>query len=196
MARIRKLAEWLDRDYPSAAASLLEGQQECFIINRMCVLPSLMRCLAMTNIIESPRAGVRIPTRRVTHRQNGKIVIRWLASAFIRTEKRFNQILGYCDVWILEAILNDAQPATGQVAAQYHQPNRRPPLSTRRGTSPSQTNAGDRLQEETLGDHPLSGTAYRQNGKQVTSLGVTGYWDHDLSRQDSRNRNPKSGIGM
>jgi hypothetical protein len=35
MARIRKLAEWLDRDYPSAAASLLEGLEECFTINRL-----------------------------------------------------------------------------------------------------------------------------------------------------------------
>ena len=76
MARIRKLAEWLDRDYPSAAASLLEGLEECFTINRLGVPPSLMRCLATTNIIESPHAGVRIQTRRVTHWQNGNMVIR------------------------------------------------------------------------------------------------------------------------
>jgi len=117
MARIRKLAEWLDRDYPSAATSLLEGLEECFTINRLGVPPSLCRCLATTNIIESPHAGVRIQTRRVTHWQNGKMVIRWLASAFIRTEKRFNKIMGYRDLWTLEAILNDAQPAAGQVAA-------------------------------------------------------------------------------
>jgi transposase-like protein len=117
MARIRKLAEWLDRDYPSAAASMLEGLEECFTINRLGLPPSLMRCLATTNIIESPHAGVRIQTRRVTHWQNGKMVIRWLASAFIRTEKRFNKIMGYRDLWTLEAILNDTQPASGQVAA-------------------------------------------------------------------------------
>ena len=117
MARIRKLAEWLDRDYPSAASSLLEGLEECFTINRLGLPPSLMRCLATTNIIESPHAGVRIQTRRVTHWQNGKMVIRWLASALLRTEKRFNKIMGYRDLWTLEAILNDAQPAIGQVAA-------------------------------------------------------------------------------
>jgi transposase-like protein len=117
MARIRKLAEWLDRDYPSAAASLLEGLDECFTINRLGLPPSLRRCLVTTNIIESPHAGVRIQTRRVTHWQNGKMVIRWLASSFIRTEKRFNKIMGYRDLWTLEAILNDTQPANGQVAA-------------------------------------------------------------------------------
>jgi transposase-like protein len=117
MTRIRKLAEWLDRDHPSAAASLLEGLEECFTINRLGVPPSLARCLATTNIIESPHAGVRIQTRRVTHWQNGAMVRRWMASAFIRTEKRFNKIMGYRDLWTLEAILNDAQPVSGQVAA-------------------------------------------------------------------------------
>ena len=117
MARIRKLAEWLERDYPSAAASLLEGLEECFTINRLGVPPMLARCLGTTNIIESPHAGVRIQTRRVTHWQNGKMVIRWLASAFIRTEKKFNKIMGYRDLWTLEAILSEAQPAAGQVAA-------------------------------------------------------------------------------
>jgi len=117
MARIRKLAEWLDRGHPSAAASLLEGLEECFTINRLCVSPSLMRCLATTNIIESPHLGVRVQTRRVTHWQHGKTVIRWLASAFIKVEKRFNKIMGHRDLWTLEAVLNDAQPATGQAAA-------------------------------------------------------------------------------
>ena len=33
MARVKKLAAWLDNSYPSAAASLLEGLEECFTIN-------------------------------------------------------------------------------------------------------------------------------------------------------------------
>lgn len=117
ISRIKKLAAWLDNSYPSAASSLLEGLEECFTINRLGLPPTLARCLATTNIIESPHAGVRIQTRRVTHWQNGKMVIRWLASALIRTEKRFNKIMGYRDLWVLEAILNDAQPAVQQVAA-------------------------------------------------------------------------------
>jgi hypothetical protein len=59
----------------------------------------------------------RIQTRPVTHWQNGKMVIRWLASAFFRTEKRFNKIMGDRDLWTMEATLNNTQPATGQVAA-------------------------------------------------------------------------------
>jgi transposase-like protein len=116
MARIKKLAQWLDEKYPSAAASLLEGLEECFTINRLDLPPSLHRCLATTNIIESPHAGVRIQTRRVTHWQNGKMVLRWMASAFIRTESRFNKIMGYRNLWALEAILNPSATASQKAA--------------------------------------------------------------------------------
>jgi uncharacterized protein (DUF362 family) len=57
-------------------------------------------------------------------------------------------------------------------------------------------NADDYLQEEALADHPPSGTAYLQNGKPVTSLGVFEHWDNDLSRQYSRNKDPKNGKGI
>jgi putative transposase len=116
--RVKKLAAWLDERYPSAAASLLEGLEECFTINRLGLPPSLMRCLATTNVIESPHAGVRIRTRRVTHWQDGKMVLRWMASAFLQTEKHFRKVMGHRELWILKAALrNDAQPATIQVAA-------------------------------------------------------------------------------
>ena len=117
MARIRKLAEWLEREYPSAAASLIEGLEECFTINRLGVPPSLQRCLATTNIIESPHAGVRIRTRRVTNWQNGTMARRWMASAFLRTEKNFRRIMGYRELWSLEAILSESQAATRQAVA-------------------------------------------------------------------------------
>jgi transposase-like protein len=112
MKRIRKLAEWLKREYPSAAASLLEGLEECFTINRLDVPPTLQRCLATTNIIESPHAGVRIRTRRVTNWQNGAMARRWMASAFLRTEKNFRRIMGYKELWTLETILSESQAAT------------------------------------------------------------------------------------
>lgn len=51
MARMQKLAEWLERDYPAAAASLREGLEECFTLNRLDLPPSLHRCLASTNVI-------------------------------------------------------------------------------------------------------------------------------------------------
>ena len=76
MTRLKKLAEWLERDYPSAAASLIEGLEECFTINRLDVPASLHRCLATTNVIESPHAGVRMRTRRVCRWRDSDMVKR------------------------------------------------------------------------------------------------------------------------
>lgn len=60
MAKLRKMAEWLEQEYPDAAASLLEGIDECFTINRLELPLSLHRCLASTNLIESSQSGVRM----------------------------------------------------------------------------------------------------------------------------------------
>ena len=117
MARLKKLAEWLEREYPSAAASLLEGLDECFTINRLDIPPSLHRCLATTNVIESPHSGVRMRTRRVCCWRDGGMVKRWMASAFLATEKNFRKMMGYRDLWALEAILNGSKSATRQAVA-------------------------------------------------------------------------------
>jgi putative transposase len=117
MTRMKKLAEWLEREYPSAAASLREGLEECFTINRLDVPPSLHRCLTTTNIIENPHAGVRIRTRRVCRWRDGAMVKRWMASALLATEKNFRKIMGYRDLWALDAILNGSKSATRREVA-------------------------------------------------------------------------------
>jgi transposase-like protein len=117
MARLKKLAEWLEREYPSAAASLMEGLEECFTINRLDVPPSLHRCLATTNLIESPHSGVRMRTRRVCRWRDGGMVKRWMVSAFLATEKNFRKMMGYRDLWALEAILDGPKSATRQAVA-------------------------------------------------------------------------------
>jgi hypothetical protein len=117
MARLRKLAEWLEREYPSAAGSLLEGLEECFTIHRLEVPPWLHRCLASTNIIESPQSGVRMRTRRVCRWRDGGMAQCWMASAFLATEKNFRKTMGYRDLWALDAILNGPKSATRQGVA-------------------------------------------------------------------------------
>jgi putative transposase len=56
MARLRKLADWLEQEQPAAANSLREGLDECFTLNRLGIPPSMQRCLATTNLIESPQS--------------------------------------------------------------------------------------------------------------------------------------------
>ena len=106
MARLEKLAQWLEREHPDAAASLREGLEECFTVNRMEVPPSLHRCLVSTNLIESPQSGLRRRTRRVCCWRDKPMAKRWAAAALLATEKNFRRIMGYKDLWALKAILD------------------------------------------------------------------------------------------
>lgn len=116
MARLRKLADWLEQECPAAANSLREGLEECFTINRLGIPPSLHRCLATTNLIESSQSGVRMRTRRVCRWRDAAMVERWAASSFLATEKNFRRIMGWKDLWQLEAILG--RKVGDQAAAQ------------------------------------------------------------------------------
>ena len=112
-ARLERLAQWYEKDWPSAAASLREGLDETFTINDIGLPGRLRRCLATTNLIESPGAGVRLRTRRVCHWKDGKMVLRWAAAAYLATEKRFRRIMGYEQLWILKSYLDrDEEAAT------------------------------------------------------------------------------------
>ena len=105
--RLKTQADWLQHEYPSAAASLREGLEETFTINRLGLPPRLRRCLATTNLIESPHSGVRGKTHRVTNWKSGSMVLRWVATAHLETEKKFRRLMGYRDLWMLRAFLDD-----------------------------------------------------------------------------------------
>lgn len=106
IGKLKQQASWLEAAHPSAAASLLEGLDETFTINRLGLPPKLRRCLGTTNIVESPTSGVRLRTRRVTNWKNGSMVLRWAAAAYLETEKSFRKIIGYQELWTLRASLD------------------------------------------------------------------------------------------
>jgi transposase-like protein len=114
--KIEQYASWLQRDWPSAAASLREGLDEMFTINRLNLPGSLRRCLATTNLIDSTHSGVRQRTRRVTNWKNGSMALRWAAASFVETEKNYRRIMGYCDLWMLKAHLDDQEVAKNRKA--------------------------------------------------------------------------------
>src|SRR5437879_12438885 len=64
MMRIEKQAEWLEREYPSAAGRLREGLAEMFTVNRLGLSPSLARRLVSTNVLEKPHSRSRMRARR------------------------------------------------------------------------------------------------------------------------------------
>ena len=113
LARLGRQIEWLERSYPKAAASLREGLEETFTINRLGLPPRLRKCLATTNIIESSLSGVEALTRRVTRWRSGEMALRWAAAAAMETEKNFRKIIGHQDLWMLKAALKDDRTLDG-----------------------------------------------------------------------------------
>lgn len=105
MKRMEQLARFLEHDYASAARSLREGLAEMFTVQRLKLPPSLYKCLGTTNIIESPQSGVQKRTANVTRWRTAEMVQRWVASAWLLTEKHFRKVSGWKDFWALSVIL-------------------------------------------------------------------------------------------
>src|SRR4051794_19498639 len=105
MAKLKQQAKWLHEQHPDAAASLLEGLEETFTVNRLKLTPALMRCLCTTNIIENPNGAVRRVTGRICRWRDHEMVLRWMASAYLEAEKSFRRIQGYRDLWVLSTAL-------------------------------------------------------------------------------------------
>ncbi len=112
--RLEQLARFLERDHESAARSLREGMQEMFTLQRLQIPESLHKCLATTNIIESPQGGVERRTHNVTRWRDTDMVQRWVASAWLLTEKHFRRIDGHANLWALAAILGRETKSTTQ----------------------------------------------------------------------------------
>jgi putative transposase len=110
--RLEQLARFLERDHESAARSLREGMAEMFTLQRLKLPPSLYKCLATTNIIESPQGGVARRTGNVTRWRDAGMVERWVASAWLLTEKHFRKIDGHQDLWALSTILGRPSQAS------------------------------------------------------------------------------------
>jgi putative transposase len=105
MARLKQQAAWLKRDYPQAAASVLEALEELFTVNRLGLTPSLMRCLSSTNLIENPNGRFRALSRNVTHWSDGQMILRWAAVCYLEAEKGWRKVHGHHDLWILRQAL-------------------------------------------------------------------------------------------
>ena len=110
--RLEQLARFLERDHESAARSLREGMAEMFTLQRLKLPPSLYKCLATTNVIESPQGGVARRTDNVTRWRDADMVERWVASAWLLTKKHFRKIDGHKDLWALSTILGRPSQAS------------------------------------------------------------------------------------
>ncbi len=107
IAQIEQYASWLEREYPSASASLREGLDELFTINRPGLPSKLRRCLGTTNLIDNGHSAARDRMRRVKHWQSGSMALRWTAAAFDAASKGFRRIMGHEHLWMLRAALDE-----------------------------------------------------------------------------------------
>jgi transposase-like protein len=116
--RLEGLARFLEHEYESAARSLREGMAEMFTIQRLKLPPSLYKCLGTTNVIESPQSGVQKRTGNVTRWRDAAMVERWVASAWMLTEKHFRKVIGHEHLWTLAVNLGreESQRPTEKVA--------------------------------------------------------------------------------
>ena len=106
LRKLDQYASWLQRDWPDAAASVREGLDEIFTVNRIGLPASRRTCLTTTNSNDSTHSGIRQRTRRVTHWKNGERALRWSAVAVVETEKNDRRITGYEHLWMLKAHLD------------------------------------------------------------------------------------------
>ena len=143
MRKLGQYASWLEREWPSAAASLREGLSEMFTVNRLGLPLPLRRCLTTTNIIDSSHAGVRQHTRRVSRGQNGEMAVRWAATTFCETEKNFRRVTGYQHLWMLKAHLDDEDGALAEMEKRGNVSASSPPtFYYRRGTLTTEAGVG------------------------------------------------------
>ena len=118
-ARIEQFASWVEKQHPDAAGSLREGLGEMFTVSEIGLTPALRRCLGTTNVIDNVHSGMRRRTGRVTRWRDGSMAVRWAAAAFLDAEKGYRRIMGYKDLWMLKAHLDElgTPPVDGKEVA-------------------------------------------------------------------------------
>lgn len=107
IGRMEDLAKELQIERPGAAASLREGLEETFTVNSLGLPPLLIPGLATTNIIENCHGAIGQRMRRVTNVQDGKMALRWAASALLEAEPKMRTVKGFKHLWILKASLDN-----------------------------------------------------------------------------------------
>jgi transposase-like protein len=115
--RLEQLAAGLDRTHPGAAASLREGLDEVLTLQRLGVTGALYRTLRSTNAIENLNGLVGHFTRNVRRWRDGRMLVRWIATALQEVRRGFRRIRGYRDLAaLLRALDRRTLDTTKEVA--------------------------------------------------------------------------------
>jgi putative transposase len=116
-----KLHDELLQANPSAASSLAEGLDECLTVSELRITPKLRQALSSTNVIESGFSVVDQICQQVKRWQGNDHRLRWIGSALLFAESRWNRIHGYRHMPSLIAALKTAYAARrGETQAALH----------------------------------------------------------------------------
>ncbi|HKY35099.1 MAG TPA: IS256 family transposase [Polyangiaceae bacterium] len=104
----RLLANLLQRlraEHPGAAGSLEEGLDETLTVMGFNLPEWLERTLATTNAIENLIGSFRNLSSRVRRWRDGKMILRWAATALVEASKQFRRLRGHAGMNKLVAAL-------------------------------------------------------------------------------------------
>jgi putative transposase len=123
-----KLHDQLLQENPSAAGSLAEGLEETLTTLELRVPTRLNRSLSSTNGIESSFSVVERICTQVKRWQGSDHRLRWVASALLFVESRWNKLHGYRHM----SVLVNAMFSAYKIRRQHLETHRVPPTPTRR----------------------------------------------------------------
>lgn len=101
---LQNIIKRLKKSYPQASRSLEEGLEETLTLHKLKAHKKLRKSLSTTNPIESLNSGIKNITRRVKRWRNSDMVIRWVCTGIIESERNFKKINGHDH---LEALLEN-----------------------------------------------------------------------------------------
>jgi putative transposase len=103
-----KLHDELMQSNPSAAGSLMEGMEESLTVAELRLTPKIRETFSSTNCIESGFSIVEHICQQVKRWQGSDHRLRWVGSALLFAESRWNRIHGYRHMPMLINALNAA----------------------------------------------------------------------------------------
>jgi putative transposase len=106
-SKLRELARQLQAQHPDTASSVREGLDAMFTITKLGITGELARCLATTNVIESPNSVVRRVSRNLTNDKSANMALRWTAAGLLEAEKSFRKLRGFAQ---LKSLINGLRP--------------------------------------------------------------------------------------
>lgn len=111
--QLENLARALEKDHPSAAASVREGLEETLTIKKFNLPEALTRTLSTTNPIENINGGIRHVCKRVKRWKGGTMILRWVGAALVEHARGFRRLRGHAGMRALVGALRALDGAEG-----------------------------------------------------------------------------------